>query len=95
MGLLLVTERENRYIVTCIDYMTKWVEAKLLPNKSARQVAWFLYEKIICRYGCLQIVQSDNRLEFVNEIIRELLKQFQIWHQTVSLYRSQANRMIE
>src|SRR6266540_3250891 len=76
VGLLPVTERENRYIVTCIDYMTKWAEAKLLPDKSARQVAWFLYEEIICRYGCPQIIQSDNGLEFVNEVVKELLKQF-------------------
>ncbi len=71
-------EWKNRYIVTCINYMTKWVEAKPLPNKSAKQVAWFLYEKIICQYGCPQIIQSDNGLEFVNELVRELLKQFQV-----------------
>ncbi len=75
--------------------MTKWTEAKPLPDKSARQVAWFLYEEIICRYRCPQIIQSDNELEFVNEVVKELLKQFQIWHQTVSLYRPQANGMIE
>ena len=75
--------------------MTKWAEVKPLPDKSARQVAWFLYEEIICRYGCPQIIQSDNGLEFVNEVVKELLKQFQIWHQTVSLYRPQANGMIE
>src|SRR6266498_712370 len=34
-------------------------------------------------------------LEFVNEVVKELLKQFQIWYQTVSLYRPQANGMIE
>ena len=56
--------------------MTKWAEAKPLPDKSARQVAWFLYEEIICQYGCSQIIQSDNGLEFVNKIVRELLKQF-------------------
>ncbi len=38
VGLLPVTEWENRYIVTCINYMTKWVETKPLPDKSARQV---------------------------------------------------------
>jgi len=74
VGLLPVTEWENRYIVTCIDYMTKWVKAKPLPDKLARQVVWFLYEKIICRYGYPQIIQSDNGLEFVNEVIRKLLK---------------------
>src|SRR6266540_41824 len=95
VGPLPVTERANRYIVTCIDYMTKWAEAKSLPDKSARQIAWFLYEEIICRYRCSQIIQSDNGLEFVNEVVKELLKQFQIWHQTVSPYKPQANGMIE
>ncbi len=75
--------------------MTKWVEAKPLFDKSARQVVWFLYEEIICRYGCFQIIQSDNGLEFVNKVVRELLKQFQIWHQTVNPYKSQANSIIE
>ncbi len=57
--------------------MTKWAEAKPLLDKSARQVAWFLYKKIICQYGYLLIIQSDNRLEFVefvNEVVKELLK---------------------
>ncbi len=31
----------------------------------------------------------------MNEVVKELLKQFQIWHQTVSPYRPQANGMIE
>ncbi len=75
--------------------MTKWAEAKPLPDKLVKQVAWFLYEKIICRYGCPQIIQSDNGLEFVNKVVKKLLKQFQIWHQTVSPYRSQANGIIE
>ena len=59
------------------------------------QVAWFIYDEIICRYGCPAIIQSDNGLEFVNEIIKQLLKKFQIWHQRVSPYHPQANRMIE
>ena len=54
-----------------------------------------LYEEIIYQYRCSQIIQSDNGLEFVNEIVRELLNQFQIWHQTVSPYRPQANSMIK
>ncbi len=31
----------------------------------------------------------------MNKVVKELLKQFQIWHQTVSPYRLQANGMIE
>ncbi len=81
MRLLSITERGNRYIITCIDYMMKWVEAKLLSDKLVVQVVWFIYEEIICRYRCLAIIQSDNRLEFINKIIRQLLDKFEIWHQ--------------
>src|SRR6266542_5358004 len=59
------------------------------------QVAWFVYDEIICQYGCSAIIQSDNGLEFVNEIIKQLLEKFQIWHQRVSPYHPQANGMIE
>ena len=41
------------------------------------------------------MIQSDNKLEFVNEVIKQLLDKFEIWHQWVSPYRSQANGMIE
>ncbi len=75
--------------------MTKWAEAKSLPDKSSMQVAWFIYDEIICRYGCPAIIQSDNGLEFVNEIIKQLLEKFQIWHQRVNPYHPQANEMIE
>ncbi len=75
--------------------MIKWAEAKLLSDKSAKQVAQFLYEEILCQYRCSQIIQSDNGLEFINKVVRELLKQFQVQHQTVSPYRPQANGIIE
>ena len=86
MELLPVTEKGNRYIVTCIDYMIKWAKAKPLPDKSAVQVIWFIYEKIICRYECPAIIQSDNKLEFINKVIKQLLEKFKIWHQRVSPY---------
>ncbi len=54
--------------------MTKWTEAKALPDKSTRQIAQFLYKKIIYQYRYSQIIQSNNKLEFVNEVVKELLK---------------------
>ncbi len=95
MGPLLITERGNKYIVTCIDYMMKWTEVRPLSNKLVVQVIWFIYEEIICRYGYSAVIQLDNGLEFVNEVIKRLLKKFQIWHQRVNPYHPQANGMIE
>ncbi len=49
VGPLPVTARGNRYIVTLVDYFSKWPEAEPLPKKSAKEVAQFLY-RIMCRY---------------------------------------------
>ena len=43
-----------KHLVVCIDYFTKWSEAKSVKDKTAPSIAQFLYE-IICRHGCMKI----------------------------------------
>ena len=45
---LEVRARGNKYIVTLVDYFSKWPEAEAMADKSANSVALFLY-KMICR----------------------------------------------
>ena len=44
--------RGNCYIITLVDYFSKWPEAESIADKTARTVAEFLY-KII--YACRQM----------------------------------------
>ena len=39
----------NKYIVTLVDYFSRWPEAAGLPDKTAQGVAMFLYE-LFCRF---------------------------------------------
>lgn len=48
VGPLPRTAKGNRYIVTLVDYFSKWPEAEAVTNKSANSVALFLY-KMMCR----------------------------------------------
>ncbi|KAL5468790.1 hypothetical protein EMCRGX_G029909 [Ephydatia muelleri] len=45
IGPLPLTAKGNTYIVTLLDYFSKWPEASPLPNKTAIGVANFLYEE--------------------------------------------------
>ncbi|GJU62344.1 reverse transcriptase domain-containing protein [Tanacetum coccineum] len=36
------SSRNNKYILVAVDYVSKWVEAKALPNNDAREVVKFL-----------------------------------------------------
>ena len=40
-----------RYLITAIDYLSKFVEMRPLKQKTSLEVANFIFEDVICRYG--------------------------------------------
>ena len=60
-----------KHLIVCIDYFSKWSEAKAVKDKSAPTVAKFLYE-VICRHGCMRIQINDQGKEYVNEVSENL-----------------------
>src|SRR5215471_12048203 len=80
VGPLPRTANNNRYIITAIDYLTRWPEAKAVPEATAKQVATFIYESIICQHGCPSRILSDRGTHFNNKVIAELLEKFKIRH---------------
>src|SRR6266536_2531197 len=95
VGPLPQTEDGYRYIVVAMDYFSRWPEARPLTHANARQVAKFIYEEIICRFGISRILQSDRGTHFVNKVIQELTDKFWIQHSLSSPYHSQSNRLVK
>ncbi|KAA3486550.1 RNA-directed DNA polymerase [Gossypium australe] len=62
----------HRFIFLVIDYFTKWVEATSYDNVTKLAVSKFLKNKIICRYGMLERIISDNALNLKNSMIAEV-----------------------
>ena len=52
----------HEYILVAINYFTKWVEAILYKSVTQAVVAQFLKHNIICHYGVLGEVITDNRM---------------------------------
>jgi len=44
------SSKKNKYILVCIDYVTKWVEAKALPFSNENFVVNFLFEDIFTHF---------------------------------------------
>ena len=77
-----------KHLVVCIDYFSKWSEAKPIKDKSASTVAQFLYE-VICPHGCMKIQINDQGREFVNDVSKVL-------HNMIgSTYHPQSNGVCE
>ena len=59
----------NKYILVATEYCTKWVEAKQLRDNTATSIAKFLYEHILCRFGCTIELIRDHGGHFLNAVI--------------------------
>ena len=49
------TPKGKKYVVTLVDYFSKWPEAESLPDKTANGVAMFLYS-LFCRFARIKTV---------------------------------------
>ncbi len=93
IGPLRVSKtRRCRYIVVAMEYLTKWVEARALPDNSTVSTTRFIYEQIITRYWIPLQLTSDRGGRFVNHVIRLLTTEFKICYSLSSPYYPRANR---
>src|SRR6266498_4815187 len=92
---LSITSRGKKYIVTAIDYFTKWAKAKVLKEANAYEVATFIYKKIIYRHRCLRKILTDRGTHFNNKMIEELMKKFNIKYNFSTPYHPKINGLVE
>ena len=75
-----------QYIITAIDYVTKWVEIKATQKNDSYTTAKFLFEYIFTRYGLPIEIVSDRGKHFLNEVIENLLDKFMVLHKKSAPY---------
>ena len=83
------------YIVVATEYLTKWPEARAIPNAKASSVISFFYEDIICRHGCPKEILTDRGTHFVNELLNSLCDRFGVKHRLSTAYHPQTNGLVE
>jgi hypothetical protein len=95
MGPLPLTGRGNLFIIVGMDYFTKWPVAKAVPINNHSVVAEFIFEEIICRFGCPKSIQSDQGSHFKNRWIPDLANRFGINYDFSTVYHPQSNGLVE
>lgn len=83
-----------KYIVHGRDRLSSWAEGRALRDEKARSIALWLYEDILCRWGGLCRIVTDNAESF-KAAARWIEAKWGIKHITISPYNSRANGAIE
>ena len=95
IGPLTMARGQLRYCVIAVDYLTKWVEAEPLAQKTEAKCTGFLWKNVICRFGIPHTVVTDNGKEFDNPSLIALCEQLGIKKVFSSPGYPQSNGQVE
>ena len=96
----LVTECEtstsgNKHILTIIDHLTRWPEAFPIPDKSTDTIVATFINEYLPVHMWPQYILSDNRMEFKNNLMNQVLQQLGIDRIFSAPYHPQNNSKLE
>ena len=73
---------------------TGYPEARMLRKIKGKAVASFIFENIICRWGNVDTISTDNGSEFDNELLQALLDDYNILLNLAQQVSGRKNRSI-
>ena len=68
-----VSDNKNRYILTVVDFETRYPEAIALPKIETERVAEALLD-VFCRVGFPKEILSDRGSQFTADMMREICR---------------------
>jgi hypothetical protein len=86
--------RGLRYILQARDSLSKYPEYMIVRRKTAEAIIDFLYKNVLCRWGNIVEVVTDNGSTYV-KAVEELSQKYNLRHIRISAYNSRANGVVE
>lgn len=91
VGPLPVSSDGNKYILSMVDDLTKFVEFAPMADQTAETVAKTLFENILCRYNIPKKLVTDNGANFVGRVFIQLCKLLGVKKLRTTAYHPQSN----
>ncbi|GKD49600.1 reverse transcriptase domain-containing protein [Tanacetum coccineum] len=79
------SSRGNKYILVAVNYLSKWVKAKVLPTNDARVVVKFL-KSLFARFGTPRAIISDRGTHFCNDQFAKVMLKYGVTHRLSIAY---------
>ncbi|UYV74973.1 hypothetical protein LAZ67_12001943 [Cordylochernes scorpioides] len=95
LGRFPTSEGGNRWIIVCMDYLTKYAINKALPTSESMEVAKFFIEDVILKHGAPRELITDRGRNFTSSMISDLNNQCRITNRKTTSYHPQTNGLTE
>ena len=90
----MVERKGERYILSIIDYFSRYSILVPLGDHTSTTVSRALFEHVIRYFGCPRKILSDRETEFTGRVWTELMELLGIQQMLTSPYYPQGNRII-
>ncbi|GKA75098.1 reverse transcriptase domain-containing protein [Tanacetum coccineum] len=84
-----------KFLIVAMDYFTKWIEAKAVAKITGSQVKKFIWDNIVCRFGLLGEIVSENGKQFSDNSFKDLCEKLNITQRFASVKHPQSNGLVE
>ncbi|GKC40748.1 reverse transcriptase domain-containing protein [Tanacetum coccineum] len=84
-----------KFLILAMDYFTKWIEAKPVATITGNQVKKFVWDNIVCKFGLLGEIISDNIKQFRDNPFKNSCEKLCIRQRFASFKHPQANGLVE
>ena len=84
----------NLCILVAVDYVSKWIEAAVLPTNDAKVVTRFLQKNIFTRFGTPRAIINDEGTHFYNKLFDSLLAKYGVRHKIAPAYHPQTSGQV-
>ncbi|KAH7697196.1 pol polyprotein [Aphelenchoides avenae] len=94
-GVLPLTKKRHRYVLTVADALTKWICAIPLKGQTAQEVHDAFLNNVIAKYGICSSAITDQGTQFICKPFDQLASLYGFRHIPVSAHHQSSNGQIE
>ena len=95
LGPFPLSSNNNRWVIVCVDHLTRYAETAAIPSSTAAFVASFLLRSVVLRHGPPRVIISDRGRQFVADTVEELLRLCTSQFRHSTPYHPQTNGLVE
>ena len=69
---------QKKLLLVVTDYFSKWIEAEAFTSIKDRDITRFIWKNIVCRFGILRSIVSNNGLQSDSQVYRDFFQDLKI-----------------
>ncbi|KAG1699087.1 hypothetical protein DVH05_028598 [Phytophthora capsici] len=94
-GPFPVADGGERFVIAAVEYVTRYAVATCVRNHTAEDIAKFILEEVVLRFGAFRELLTDGAPELTGNVINELMNMAQAKQINPVPYRPQMVGLVE